>query len=226
MAKIKRKETCTSDLDNMIELLLARKTQVLAEIAELEYTSDKIVERYSAFTEGKLKKSQAAHLENNYVRMSGHVTKKEAELRGELTELNGLIRAIPLRREKTDISLKRVRKLIKSADLQLKSKDLLDKLHTQEGAEIFGCTDCITACTECVTACTECVTSCNGDCISCSSDCVGACTSCSPSGIEGCLDTFGMQSLFERKEKVFNPESLRHLDKDAIDRISRLEINW
>jgi len=223
----------SKDLGQRMELLLARKTQIQAELAELEHESSKEVSRFHRLQEAASRnKKQLSHLSDNYSRLSGHLTKLEAELRGELVEINGLLRTLPIRRKKPTLRKKNVSKLIAKAGLKLKSDQVRKEFQGARGIEllggedmILGCTDCITACTECVTACTECVTSCNGDCISCSSDCVGACTSCSPSGVTGCIDTFGMQSLFDRKEKVFDPEALRALPKEEL-KPTEFEIDW
>lgn len=202
------------DLQKTAELLLARRIQLSERLKELERAIDDFDHQERRLRAGAKPGQQARHLDENYARLVGNATKMHAEVIGELCEVSGLLRALPIRLQRTAVDVKKVRALVSQHDLFELVQKTRQTLYDQN---VLGET---AFCDACITACTECVTSCASSCITaCTSECVGACTACSPSGVTSCLDTLAMQSLFDKPEKTGDPVELRLL-------ADRVEIEW
>lgn len=202
------------DLQKTAELLLARRIQLSERLKELERAIDDLDRQERRLRPGAKTAMQARHLDDTYSRLVGNATKMHAEAAGELCEVMGLLRALPIRQQRTEIDVESVRALVSQLDLFERVQKTRQRLNKENilGESSF--------CESCITACTECVTSCASDCITaCTSECIGACTACSPSDVTGCLDTLGMQSLFDKPEKTGDPVELQLL-------ADRVEIEW
>jgi len=218
-----------------LEQLLARKTQIKAELREIADTMEVFsfrVERAPDFLDDPevLQTSDAQFTE----RMAG-LEKREIELRGELFEISALTRSIPARRLKKWVSEVRVRELILDAGLMTNSTSL---------QEVFRASDCWTACEVCVTACnseciactecitscaTECITSCTSDCIACPVECVTLCTygcstPCTVGGATGVL--YNLPATLDHSDKEISPNDLLEMVVKHQGVPDRIEIDW
>jgi hypothetical protein len=202
------------DLQKTAEILLARRIQLSERLKELERAIDDLDHQERRLRPGAKPAKQVRHLDENYLRLVGNATKMHAEAVGELCEVSGLLRALPIRQQRTAVDVEKVRALVRQHDLFELVQTTRQRLYEQN---VLGDT---AFCEVCITACTECVTSCASDCITaCTSECIGACTACSPSDVTGCIDTLGMQSLFDKPEKTGDPVELQLL-------ADRVEIEW
>ena len=137
-----------------------------------------------------------------------------AEVAGELCEVTGLLRALPIRQRRTAVDVEKVRSFVRQQNLFEQLKVVRQLLYDQK---LLGET---AVCETCITAWTKCVTSCNSSCITaCTSECINSCTACVSNDVTGCLDTLAMQSLFNKPEKTGDPIDLKIL-------ADRIEIEW
>jgi hypothetical protein len=205
------------DLLKTAELLLARRIQLVHSLEEINRAIESLEQQERRLRPGAKTAGQARHLDANYKRMVGSAVKLQAEVTGELTEVVGLLRALPLRQQRGRVDIKNVRALVRQSDLFKAAQTARLGIYASDLITKAAFCD-----NTCITSCTECVTSCTTDCVtSCTSDCVSACTACSPSDVTGCIDTLGMGSLFNKPEKTGDPIELGQL----ADR-TQVEIEW
>ncbi len=218
-----------------LEKLLARKVQIKAELAEIENTI-KVFTLQMEQAPKKIKSSKfLKKSDDRFVEQFGRLEKREAELRGELLEINALTRSIPARRLKPLVNEDHVRRLILDAGLVGQR----GKIHEgfRSGDCWTSCEVCVTscnsecvACTECVTSCsTDCVTNCTSDCVQCPTECVTLCTygcssPCTVGGASGML--YSLPQDLDHADKTLPMDSLLSMVAKHSGHPDRVEIEW
>lgn len=235
----KKKGSRNQSVGVKLEKLAARQLQAELELETIRKKIEKALEVKAsrAYITGKGKKAKKSELED-YISM---LTLSEAELSGELTEIRGFLRALPVRQMKPTIKASKLHKLLKDPNLRAQAiKDRITLKDDLRAGCITSCETCVTSCnSECTTGCTDCVTSCATDCITgcttdcvtnCTSECMNSCTICVASKIMLCAIgdisgyNFDHGTLASRPD-VSQPPSLGISEK-VVPKHIEFEIDW